>query len=62
MAAARRVQAANRDGGLADVRDCLTMLSYQISMELRRIPERSRIEAALQITRMIMANTRESLG
>lgn len=60
--AARRVQAANQDGALADARDALTMLTYQLSMELRRIPERLRIEAALQISRQIVANTKESLG
>lgn len=61
IAAAKRVQAANNDGTECDVFDVMCMLTYQLSLELRRIPERARIEAALQISRQIMKNTRESL-
>lgn len=61
MAAARRCKQAVDDKALPDARDALTMLTYHLSMELRRIPERERITLALQLTRQIIANTRESL-
>lgn len=60
-AAAKRVMDANKDGALCDARDAITMATYQLSMELRRIPERERMAQALGIARTIVANTRESL-
>lgn len=61
MAAARRCKQANDDRSLCDARDAITMLTYHLSLELRRIPERERIEEALTIGRRILNNTRESL-
>lgn len=61
LAAARRIQAANAERQLPDARDALTMLSYHLSLELRRIPERERMAEALRIGRTIVSNTRESL-
>jgi hypothetical protein len=59
--AARRVYEAVKDGGLAFPDDAITMLSYQLSLELRRLPEKSRMAEALRVSRCIVANTRESL-
>ena len=61
MAAAKRCRDANVDGALCDARDAITMATYQLSLELRRIPERERMAAALGVCRQITANTRESL-
>jgi len=61
MAAAKRCRDANNDGAFCDARDAITMATYQLSLELRRIPERERMETALRICRQIAANTRESL-
>ena len=61
LAAAKRCKAANDDGALCDARDAITMLTYHLSLELRRLPERGRMAEALQIGRAIAANTRESL-
>lgn len=62
LAAARRVKQANDDGAHCDARDAITMSIYNISLELRRIPDRERMRAALSAARQIVANTRESLG
>lgn len=61
LGAARRCKVAVDDHAMPDARDALTMLTYHLSLELRRIPERERIALALQLTRQIIANTRESL-
>lgn len=62
-AAAKRVAAVDyQAGGRADVHDAMIMHTYQISAELRRVPERERLETALRICRRIVTNTRESLG
>ena len=61
MAAARRCAEANQHGAHPEVHDALTMHTYAISTQLRLIPERLRIEAALRISRQIVANTRESM-
>jgi hypothetical protein len=60
-AAALRVQAANADGALADARDGIILGIYNISMEVRRLPEHGRMAVAQQAAKQIMANTRESL-
>lgn len=60
-AAASRVQNMVLDGQEPMVTDSLVMLCYHLSLELRRVPERERMAAALQISRRIVANTRESL-
>jgi len=62
IAAAKRIADVDYQGGeLADARDALLMHTYQLSLELRRIDERQRMEMALRIARNIVANTRESL-
>lgn len=61
LAAARRVHAANEAGEVADARDAIVMLSYQLSLTLRLIPEGERMMAALAVARTMVANTRESL-
>jgi hypothetical protein len=60
--AARRVYEAVKDGGLAFVEDAITMLSYQLSLELRRIPEAQRQAEARRVAKCIIQNTSESLG
>ena len=62
MAAAKRVQAANADGHMADARDSITMMIYHLSLVLRQIPERERMHAAQSLARQLIANTKESLG
>jgi hypothetical protein len=61
LAAAKRVQAANADGHQADARDAITMMLYHLSMTLRLMPERQRMAEATRLSRLLMANTRESL-
>jgi hypothetical protein len=62
LAATKRVAAVNYQAGeLADAQDALLMHVYQVSMELRRIPEGQRMAAALKLALQIVANTRESL-
>lgn len=61
IAAAKRVYGTIEAGELPLVTDALVMLTYQLSLELRRVPDRERMNAALQISRRIVANTRESL-
>ena len=62
MAAAKRVQAANADGHQADARDAICMMIYHLSLVLRQIPERERMQAAQSLARQLIANTKESLG
>jgi hypothetical protein len=67
IAAAKRVHAAYsaaaRGNGpqLCDPADAMLMHLYQLSLELRRLPERERMNRALGICRQLIANTRESL-
>jgi hypothetical protein len=60
--AARRVYAAVKDGGLAFPDDAITMLLYQLSLELRRLPEAQRQAEARRVAKCIVKNTSESLG
>lgn len=60
-AAAARVQSMVEAGDEPMVTDSLVMLCYHLSLELRRVPERERMATALQISRRVVANTRESL-
>lgn len=62
LAAAKRIWQANASGEAVDVIDALKMHTYQVSLELRRVPERQRVETALRISRRILSNTRESMG
>lgn len=62
LAAAKRVQAANADGHMADARDSICMMLYHLSMTLRLLPEPERIAEAQRLARLLIANTRESLG
>lgn len=62
MAAAKRVQAANADGHMADARDSICMMSYHLSMCLRLLPEELRLAEAQRLARLLIANTKESLG
>jgi len=59
--AAKRVQDATMAGDLPDAADSLCMLTYHMSLELRRIAERERMAVALKIARTLLSNTRESL-
>lgn len=61
LAAAKRCKAANDDGSLCDARDAITMLTYHLSLEVRRLEERERMSVALLIARSVIANTKESL-
>jgi hypothetical protein len=61
LAAAKRIHAANEEGVMGDARDAILMLTYHLSLELRRLPEQGRMAEALRIGRVIAANTRESL-
>ena len=61
MAAARRVQAANADGHMADAQDAIVMMTYHLSLTLRQIPEGERMAAAQRLARLLIVNTRESL-
>jgi len=61
LAAAGRVAASNEAGELADRRDVVDMMVYQLSLLIRMLPERGRVGEALRISRLLMSNTRESL-
>jgi hypothetical protein len=66
VAAAKRVHAALSEvaygrGPGCDPADAMLMHLYQLSLELRRLPERERMNRALGICRHLIANTRESL-
>jgi hypothetical protein len=61
LAAAKRVQAANEDGAVADPKDAIAMMLYHLSMTLRLLPERERLAEALRVARQLTLNTRESL-
>lgn len=61
MHAARRVRAAVEAGDLTDARDAITMLTYHMSLEVRRLPENERMQSILRAARDMIANTRESL-
>lgn len=62
MAAAKRVRAANLDGHQADARDSICMMIYHLSMVLRLLPEELRLAEAQKLARVLIANTKESLG
>jgi len=59
--AARRVRAAVEAGDLTDARDAIVMLTYHMSLEVRRLPENERMSIILRAARDMIANTRESL-
>jgi hypothetical protein len=61
IAAAKRVKAATEAGDFAAVDDALAMHTYQLSMELRRLPARDRLLRAKTIARHIVENTEESV-
>jgi len=61
LAAARRVNAANADGCPADVSDVLMMMVYHTSLVIRDLPESQRVAKALEVSRQLVANVRESL-
>ena len=62
LAAAKRVIAANEHGAHPDPLDAIVMHTYQISLELRLLPEGARVAAAREVARRIVRNTGESLG
>jgi hypothetical protein len=62
LAAAKRVIAANEHGAHPDPLDAIVMHTYQISLELRLLPQEARVEAAREVARRIVRNTGESLG
>ena len=61
LGAARRVRQAVEAGDLTDARDAIVMLTYHLSLEVRRLPERERMNVILRAARDMIANTRESL-
>lgn len=61
-AAAQRVQAANQDGHLPDAKDAITMMTYHMSLVLRQLDEGCRLAEAQKLARLLIANTKESLG
>jgi hypothetical protein len=61
LAAAKRVAAANEDGEMVDAQDSITMSLYNLSLQMRLLPERYRMKAATVAARQLIANTRESL-
>ena len=60
--AAYRVKAAYDRGDFADPLDAIVMHTYQLSLELRLLPEDARVAAAREVARRIVRNTGESLG
>lgn len=62
LGAARRVKTAIEAGQHADAHDAMLMHTYQISLELRRVPQAKRLKMAHRLCRWIVNNTQESLG
>lgn len=56
--AAKRIVAA---GGKATAEDAILMHTYQLSLELRRIPIEERGARAREVAKLIVRNTGESL-
>lgn len=61
MSAAKRVRDAIEQGTLCEPEDAITMNIYQASLELRRIPQKTRMAIAKRFARWLIANTQESL-
>ena len=63
LAAARRIKAAYENGALhCDAADAITLHTYQLSLELRRLPMQERAAKARECARLIVRNVGESLG
>ena len=60
--AARHIAAANAEGRYPDARVCIVMSLYHLSCLIRDLPERERMREAQRVARLLIANTRESLG
>jgi len=61
-AASKRVNAANAAGTMADTWDQITMAVYHLSLLMRTVPEPHRMAQALRLARLLVENTRESMG
>jgi len=61
-AASQRVKAANDAGEMADTWDQITMTVYHLSLLMRTVPEPHRMAQALRLARVLVENTKESMG
>jgi len=63
LAAARRIKAAFDEGAqFCSAADAITLHTYQLSLELRRLPIAERAAKARECARLIVRNVGESLG